>query len=308
MKFGFIRQQIRRCNRNFFIVHTIVSFFIIVIILVPQLKDNLNIIAGPFKISNSEIELMDNTHDPHFYKLKAENPILNYQISGSPLNYNCYNYKGKYYFSVYPDDIINTNLIDKVYKKKLLTNIYTDLDFIKTTFYLLKINNKYLAVQVPDGYKGKSFTGVFVPLNSNDNTWISNVTHEMYPSTEGNILPFMFDTVLDLKFSYLAFAFNLILLALIVINYVRVIFRMLSFFNHPIYKRIKKYGLDIKVIDNEVEKLSERAKSENPVIISEFILKKTLFRLLISRKGNNKSRQNGKYLDVAGIFSNHNSH
>lgn len=195
----------------------------------------------------------------------------------SDLNEYCYTIQNKFYFRIKSENIHNYGAASKGKIKnwgKLVTAYYP----------LLKYGDKYLVVGSSSHKPKKSYKGILIHV-------VPKVAWEIVSSSGGKIqeedlYPFMLSATGKYQdrilFRMVIFSF---LFGLNIINYFRVFNRIRNIKNHPLYKRLGRYGEEHEVIasiDEEMEEAGGKVPRQG-LTTPSWIIRKGLFKFEVER-------------------------
>lgn len=198
-------------------------------------------------------------------------------VYNSDLRENCYIIGDKYYFRLKGEKAITSEAASEVRTKRWEGNSAAN-------FALLKYGDKYLVIGSPSPKIRKSYRGILVHI-------APRVAWKVESSSEGKIseadlYPFMLSATGRyqdrIRFKMVGFV---LFFGINLLNYFRVFKRIVNLKNHPLNKRLGRYGDEPEVIasiNNEVKGAGGKVPRQG-LITPSWIIRKSLFRVELER-------------------------
>jgi len=213
----FIGRQIKRTNRNMFLLGT-VMLAILGAILAATWRDAYNFLLGPFPIENSELASIWSPDQPKRYFLKVQ---------------------GEHLFSTGMREVESNN------QSKVLAEIVA-----------LRVGDRLLLVKAPTGKHELQYTGTLVAVPAEVQTGMSRHEKDAPPEMKSPVLPFMLDATGFRTFENWLVALGGALFGGIGLSLAGLsVRRMAQPENHPLLNKLAQYGglQDVRMrIDSEM--------------------------------------------------------
>lgn len=195
----------------------------------------------------------------------------------SDLNGYCYIIQNKFYFRIRGERVLDYGAVNK-------GKIKNWGEYVAAYYPLIKYGDKFLVVGSPSNKIKNSYKGILIHL-------APKIAWEIEKSsggkiTEADLFPYMLSATgkykdrINFRMTIFAFLFGLNLL-----NYFRVFNRIRSIKNHPLYKRLGRYGNEHEVIaniDEEVETSGGKVPKKG-LTTPSWIIQKSLFKIEIGK-------------------------
>lgn len=241
MENGFLISQVKRVNRNLFIINLIVFFCVIAIFLMNS-NYLYNVFTGPYK---ADFQWLGSITDPTSVKEK-------YIEFKSPNVNNMY----------FHDIVEEYESYSKEVKK---TTIESD-------YLLVGIDEKFVIVKVPHGRRGSTFIGEITSLPSEVINYATEIMLDRgYTSAEilQSLQPILVDASGNYKtVGYIMVVIGSLLLIMVFWNLSKFVRRNLDPYSHPIFKSLSAYGNS----KDMTEYMENELKQGNVVTLEKFTL------------------------------------
>ncbi len=283
MQEGFFQKNVFRCVRNLLIANILFTVIIFIVAASFVFQGLYNIIFGPFELDKNIILDIPNIQYDDKNDAKTNNFL---DREESPLMYNYYTFKDKFYFTIEGDNVFDPGVYSEVNfstKYGLLT--LNKGKYISSYYQLLQIDNKLLVVKAESDKIQKRFSGIITPVSPDIKELILKNTGGTLTKTD--LLPFMLNSAGKFKgdiFRLLVFAAPFFLFNIFI--YIIIIMRSFNLKRNPAYKRIGFYGNEEEIIQSincEVAALEDIKWKDKKIITPSWTLRKSLFKFIVSK-------------------------
>lgn len=254
----FFYKNISRCNRNFLIANLLFTLVLIVIVNLYFSQFFYNMLLGPFSLDSASLQAIPESSYTFNYDLMDD----------------CYIIQNKFFFRLEGQEVLDFYTIGKEQVSKL--------ELLDAYYMLLKIDDKYLVVKTLTKKAKKSYSGVISNLLAKA-LWDVD-SRSGGKITEADLYPYMLNTIDNYQTYWRSIIFAL-LFGLNLANYFRVFRRIVNYKNHPLHKRLGRYGNEPEVIasiDDEVKKVGGKVPKKG-LTTPSWIIRKGLFKVEIER-------------------------